>query len=495
MSMTAIFSRERSRLFRDFRIGLRSQMALLGTCGILVTGAICLAALYYARVVENEWNDSNKFRFHVASLSQGFLESRQIAGDFLRRPGEMWIKRYADSYERQLTELSRVEEVVWALPDDDPLRQAISLRPVLDLYATRLHNVVTAQRNVGFNEDDGFQGKLRKAVHVVEQRLAELNQPQLTILLLMMRRHEKDFILRGEEKYGDQLADQEAEFETTLAQSNLPTEVKSQIIELIRAYKSSFVSFMVTKQTLDDQVDDLGQIYERVRPVLVKLMTAADVRSQASERRAEEIRRKLVWMIGLLTLLVGLLALWCGQRIAKTVASMTAAMRQLGEGRFDVVLPGVERKDELGEMAKAVEMFKQKASEKTQAELDAKLEQDCVAAERRRADLVRLASEFEAAVGKVADSVSSASSELEASARGLTLTAGNSRSKSPPRRRRRPPTFSASQRQRAKWRKRSPTSADKWNKPLIWHGKPFIGSNSAMIAWSVWQPQLSGLGA
>ncbi|MDA9414117.1 hypothetical protein XH81_04485 [Bradyrhizobium sp. CCBAU 25360] len=54
------------------------------------------------------------------------------------------------------------------------------------------------------------------------------------------------------------------------------------------------------------------------------------------------------------SLLAGLFSMLFGQRIAKTVASMTAAMRQLGEGRFDVVLPGLGRKDELGDMAEAV---------------------------------------------------------------------------------------------------------------------------------------------
>lgn len=147
-----------------------------------------------------KWNDSNQFKSHVASLSQGFLESRQITSDFLCKPSESWIKRYAEAYERQLADLNRIEAFVAALSDDDQLKQATSLRPVLDLYATRFHNVIAAQRNVGFSEDDGVQGKLRNAVHVVEQRLAELNQPRLTVLMLMMRRHEKDFILRGEEQ-------------------------------------------------------------------------------------------------------------------------------------------------------------------------------------------------------------------------------------------------------------------------------------------------------
>ncbi|WP_409190193.1 methyl-accepting chemotaxis protein [Bradyrhizobium sp. RDM4] len=234
-------------------------------------------------------------------------------------------------------------------------------------------------------------------------------------------------MLSSEGKYGEQLADREVEFETALAQGGLPAELKSQILDLIRAYKSSFMSFMVTQQALGDQVDDLAQIYDRIRPTLEKIMAAADARSRAAEMRAEEIRRKLIWVIGLATMVVGLLALLFGQRIAKTVASMTAAMRQLGDGRFDVVLPGLGRQDELGEMAEAVEMFKLRAREKAQAELDAKAEQDRTAAEQRKADIARLAGEFEAAVGKVIDTVSSASTKLEVSARSLTSSADHSR--------------------------------------------------------------------
>ncbi|WP_198033781.1 methyl-accepting chemotaxis protein [Bradyrhizobium sp. WSM2254] len=402
-------------------------MALLGISGVVVTGALCAGALNYASLVQSEANDSSKFKDHVASLSQSFLESRQITSDFLRKPSEMAITKHTKSHEEQLADLSGVEAFVSALPDGDPRKEATALRSVISLYATRFQNVVSAQRNLGFNEDDGFQGKLRKAVHAVEQRLADLNQPRLTILMLTMRRHEKDFILRGEDKDGDRLADREAEFEIALAQASLPAEMKSQLLELIRAYKSSFLSLMVTQQALSDQADDLGQIYDRISPALAKIMAAADMHSRAAEMQAEQIQRKLIWLIGLATLLVGMLALLFGRRVAKTVASMTAAMRQLGDGRFDVVLPGLGRKDELGEMAEAVELFKLKAREKAQAEIDAKAEQDRTAAEQRKADIARIAGEFEAAVGKVIYTVSSASSNLEASARSLTCTADHSR--------------------------------------------------------------------
>lgn len=182
------------------RIGLCDQIALLGISGVIVTGVICAAALHYASLVQKEATGSDRFKADVASLSQSFLESGQIAGEFVRKPGEALIKKYAQKYARQLADLTRVESFAMGLPNDDPLRQAASLRPVINLYATRFQNVVAAQRNLGFSEDDGFQGKLRNDVHAVEQRLSELNETRLTILMLMMRRHEKDFILRGDDR-------------------------------------------------------------------------------------------------------------------------------------------------------------------------------------------------------------------------------------------------------------------------------------------------------
>ena len=109
--------------------------------------------------------------------------------------------------------------------------------------------------------------------------------------------------------------------------------------------------------------------------------------------------------------------------IARPIQSLTRAMRELASGNFSVVLPGLGRKDEIGDIAGAVEDFKVKAGEKAREEAEAKSRQDKIAAEQRKADMHRLADGFEAAVGEIINTVSSASTELEASAKTLTSTA------------------------------------------------------------------------
>ena len=134
--------------------------------------------------------------------------------------------------------------------------------------------------------------------------------------------------------------------------------------------------------------------------------------------------QRLVVMLAIGGFLLGsALAVFLGSGISRPIIAMCKAMRELAGGNFDVVLPGLGRKDELGEMAAAVEEFKVQAitkAERDAATLDA---QNKASAAGRRAELIRFADEFEAAVGSIVTNVSASAVQLEASADTLTRTA------------------------------------------------------------------------
>jgi methyl-accepting chemotaxis protein len=129
----------------------------------------------------------------------------------------------------------------------------------------------------------------------------------------------------------------------------------------------------------------------------------------------------------LASIALSLLSFWVAfSRISRPLSALTSAMGELAAGNFALVLPGLGRKDEIGDMAHAVELFKVKAEEKARMEAEAKIRQDQIAAAQRKADMHRLAGQFETAIGEIVDTVSSASTELEASAGTLNSTAGRS---------------------------------------------------------------------
>jgi len=112
-----------------------------------------------------------------------------------------------------------------------------------------------------------------------------------------------------------------------------------------------------------------------------------------------------------------------GKGISKPIAAMCAAMRELAAGNFDVVLPGLGRRDELGEMAGAVEEFKVQAVAKAERDAATQEAQNNASAAARRAELIRFADEFESAVGSIVSNVSASAVQLESAAGTLTRTA------------------------------------------------------------------------
>ena len=77
--------------------------------------------------------------------------------------------------------------------------------------------------------DTGLEGRFRDAVHDIETRLREIDDPRLTSAMLMLRRHEKDFMLRRDEKYVGELKKTAADFGKSLAGADIQPAVKADI--------------------------------------------------------------------------------------------------------------------------------------------------------------------------------------------------------------------------------------------------------------------------
>jgi methyl-accepting chemotaxis protein len=152
----------------------------------------------------------------------------------------------------------------------------------------------------------------------------------------------------------------------------------------------------------------------------------ADERRIAAESEAASVERTSLFAGLLVALLLIGTCIFSVFTIARPMRALSVSMEELAGGNFAVVLPGLGRKDELGEVAGAVEKFKVVSEQKARDEAEAKIRQDRIVAEQRKADMIKLADSFEAAVGEIVDTVSSASTELEASATTLTATAERS---------------------------------------------------------------------
>ena len=132
-------------------------------------------------------------------------------------------------------------------------------------------------------------------------------------------------------------------------------------------------------------------------------------------------QRSLI-VAGVILLFMLVVSIFVARSVTGPLRRMTAAMNDLASGNLAVEVPGVGRGDEVGEMAKAVEIFKSNAVARQSLEVEQRAAETRAVASRK-SDMNKMADDFEAAVGRIVETVSSASGQLEVSAGTLTATA------------------------------------------------------------------------
>ncbi len=124
----------------------------------------------------------------------------------------------------------------------------------------------------------------------------------------------------------------------------------------------------------------------------------------------------------LLLLFVGA-AYLIGRTISRRLQNMTSALYRMAKGDYDIVLPGLDRQDELGEMSRAVEDFKIGMRQAAQAQSAQRSQQRATAERARSQEMKTLAQKFESAIGGVVDAVAGSTRRLENIARSLVQEA------------------------------------------------------------------------
>jgi methyl-accepting chemotaxis protein len=403
-------------------INLRSQILLLGITGVTVIGAIYLVSLQIEAQSQRKADEFSALALLTAKVSEGLLQGREIATEFLQKPDDKKIASHTETVKTAVGYLGDIEHLAETLPEKDPIRQASSFRAVINSYTTRFSNVVSAQKLIGFNENDGLQGKLRTAVHTVEGQLKKYDQPRLAVLMLMMRRHEKDFMLRGEEKYGDELRKRADEFSVELAKTDFPADSKAEISKLVDVYKASFLAFMAGQSTLTEEAADLAQIYDRLRPSLIAVRKAADERLESVKTDLASVQRYVFWSICVTILAMVTAALLFGRWLSTPLVKMAIAMECLSQGDLDSKIEPVNRRDEIGKISSALFIFHEKLLENRQFAAEQAEMQERAETHRREA-MLQVADRFEQAISKIVQTVSTASAEIELAAGSLTKTA------------------------------------------------------------------------
>jgi methyl-accepting chemotaxis protein len=234
------------------------------------------------------------------------------------------------------------------------------------------------------------------------------------------------------------LVDQQKQLFAKARQDYQPMITPGEEAQLAQAWDAAWRLYVEQDTRMDGLLRDgkhdeavayfLGDMLKQMDVFRTALQADIDLNAREAQRAADrggEVNGAAhLWIIVALGAMVVICLVigWLMIRdISKPIAAMTGAMKRLADKDLAAEIPGVGRKDEIGGMADAVQVFKDniiKADELTAAQ-----QAERIAKEQRAARLDALVRDFEAKVGKLAAQLASASTELEATAKSMSATA------------------------------------------------------------------------
>jgi methyl-accepting chemotaxis protein len=204
------------------------------------------------------------------------------------------------------------------------------------------------------------------------------------------------------------------------------TSLAGQVQSSLATYAASFAEYAEARVKSREMFDNdvLPQIMAMQETLAVAETTLRSDFAQATITAKSIVDQATVLQMilgGVVLVVGGVSALLIGRGIARPVVAMTGAMTVLAGGDKSLAIPGLSRSDELGDMARAVEVFKQNAI----AAKAAAGEQDAerIAKERRAANLATVVKGFETQVTEMVDQLTTASVTLETTAQTMSSTA------------------------------------------------------------------------
>jgi len=406
------------------RFPLKIQIgSLVIMAGIIL--ALCSAVLWTSRSV-SETSLAQADREAIVAgkagdLDVAVLNARRNEKDFLLRRDA----KYNDLHMASMAAAnSALDGIVTVLPPGEPRLAVVdTVRKGIADYDGAFAVVQKAEAEVGLTEKDGLLGRLRNSVHDVEAILEKYNDAPLQVLMLMMRRHEKDFLVRKDQKYIDELKKRGTEFDKAILSSSVPVQERAVVLEKMTAYQNDFLAAAQAVLAADAAAKQMSAAYASVEPTIESLVREAQDGMAAAKAESRKVSLAASRFMSAVMAAGFILLVAVGALIARSIyiplGRMTLTMLSLARGQLDTEIPSEVRRDEIGKMAEALRVFKEN-SQQVLALRRAQEEEALQSSARRRADREAMASELESNVGTVIGSVAAAAAQLEPLAQGMS---------------------------------------------------------------------------
>jgi methyl-accepting chemotaxis protein len=272
----------------------------------------------------------------VADVDVNMLTLRRNEKDFLARGSLKYRDAFGEQAAIMQQNLTSLESMVSSLGMDS--KGVAALTENLHSYTDKFTAIAALQESIGLNEESGLKESLRKAVHAAEQHINAAEDYHLLADMLMLRRNEKDFMLRQDMKYQAKFDDNFKTLLSTLSMAPIAETTREIIQASMQKYQTDFHALIgaVNEKGLTPKEGLLGSMRSAVHDaegLIGELGTT--VRAEISATR-DRLSSVVISTALVLTLVLVLAVIGVMRSVVRRLNLLNTRMQDIAEGEGDL---------------------------------------------------------------------------------------------------------------------------------------------------------------
>ncbi|TIH13360.1 methyl-accepting chemotaxis protein [Marinifilum sp. JC120] len=283
--------------------------------------------------------------YAVDDLYLHWLQMRRYEKDFMRTGSAKYHEKLfaeLNAYGKAVNESGCLEK-----------NKKIQLKE-LGVYESAMKRIV---QGVPSDLQTALYLKARTSAAKMEKALKSVLVPRVESLVLVVRRDEKDYLLRGSEKYVKKTLEGLQKLSMAFSQSSVSAGSKAEIEKSIDIYRTAFQALVDENMNIAEQTNEMRSAVHAIEPELIKIHELAEElmgRRTVSLKAEAGLFSKTAMGIGGVALFLGIvISLLVTNSIARPLRTAESTVMKMADGDLNQNVQSASR-DETGTMLNAM---------------------------------------------------------------------------------------------------------------------------------------------
>ncbi len=403
-------------------------LALIPMAGFIANGVAYISGERDVGAAFRTVNDSNLLADSSRDFKTNLTNMRMSAKDFAAAPSQKQIGAFESALSYALTDLSTIEVSI----DASQSQSVERLRNEVLGLKTNFDELVKKQQTLGYTEADGLRGQLRKTGNTVEtiinenmSWLAEGDSNKLLMSLMLMRQHEAEYRSDPSELMRQLFKKAFHQFNATFDNIDGTPEMKDKLTQEVKLYADTFAKWGEASDAAYPLRAIIDRDSEDILPKADKIIEAARQSADLASGQlltSQQQTRNAIIAVGVAMALLGVGFSWLiGLSISRPLNGLAEVMQRLAAGDTAARIPATKARDEIGDMARSVIVFRDTMIERERL---AATQTETSRAREKRSDAIAMTiAHFNQSVGATLAKLRAASLKLEMSSGDLNKSA------------------------------------------------------------------------